>query len=43
METEVYVYVDIVGTPHLTGRLWRTCAKVGKGLRSNIIQAGLRM
>ena len=22
METEVYVYVDIAGTPHLAGRLW---------------------
>ena len=22
METEVYVYVDIAGTLHLTGRLW---------------------
>ena len=22
METEVYVYVEIAGTPHLTGRLW---------------------
>ena len=22
METEVNVYVDIAGTPHLTGRLW---------------------
>jgi len=30
METEVNVYVDIAGTPHLAGRLWarvRTGAK----------------
>ena len=28
METEVFVYVDIAGTPHLAGRLW---ARVRKG------------
>ncbi len=28
MNTEVYVYVDIAGAPHLTGRLW---ARVRKG------------
>ena len=31
METEVYVYVDIAGTPHLAGRLW---ARVRKGRES---------
>ena len=31
METEVYVYVDIAGTLHLTGRLW---AHVRKGRQS---------
>ncbi|KHF24680.1 HipA-like protein [Solemya velum gill symbiont] len=31
METEVYVYVDIAGTPHLVGRLW---ARVRKGRES---------
>ena len=31
METEVYVYVDIAGTLHLTGRLW---AHVRKGWQS---------
>jgi len=31
METEVYVYVDIAGTPHLAGRLW---AHVRKGRES---------
>ena len=31
METEVYVYVDIAGTPYLTGRLW---AHVRKGRQS---------
>ena len=31
METQVYVYVDIAGTPHLTGRLW---ARVRKGKQS---------
>ena len=31
METDVYVYVDIAGTPHLTGRLW---ARVRKGRHS---------
>lgn len=27
METEVYVYVDIAGTPHLAGRLWARVRK----------------
>lgn len=27
METEVYVYVDIAGTPHLAGRLWTRVRK----------------
>ena len=31
MGTEVYVYVDIAGTLHLTGRLW---ARVRKGRQS---------
>jgi len=31
METEVFVYVDIAGTPHLAGRLW---ARVRKGRES---------
>jgi len=31
METEVYVYVDIAGTPYLAGRLW---ARVRKGRES---------
>ena len=31
METEVYVYVDIAGRPHLAGRLW---ARVRKGRES---------
>ena len=31
MDTEVYVYVDIAGTPHLTGQLW---AHVRKGRQS---------
>ena len=31
METEVLVYVDITGTPHLAGRLW---ARVRKGRES---------
>ncbi len=28
METEVYVYVDIAGTPHLAGRLWARVRKI---------------
>ena len=31
METEVLVYVDIGGTPHLAGRLW---ARMRKGRES---------
>ncbi len=31
METQVYVYVDIAGTPHLAGRLW---VRVRKGRES---------
>lgn len=31
METEVFVYVDLAGTPHLAGRLW---ARVRKGRES---------
>jgi len=31
METEVFVYVDLAGEPHLVGRLW---ARVRKGRES---------
>ncbi len=35
METEVYVYVEIAGTPHLAGRLW---ARVRKGRESDTFE-----